>query len=117
MVGRLQLCEKMLFIKGQYVEACLLQMDQISKVNPKFVPLVEMCIRDSFEASGDIESDNWMLREDRDWANSHHIDFHPAITINDFTYKGEISQVDLTEAICSAYNQRPESCNLGKIWE
>ena len=27
MVGRLQLCEKMLFIKGQYVEACLLQMD------------------------------------------------------------------------------------------
>ena len=33
----------------------------------------------------------------------HHIDYHPSITLNDFTYRGDISQRDLTEAICAAY--------------
>ena len=41
---------------------------------------------------------------------------HPAITINDFTYRGDIDFVDIREAICAAYHERPNHCNLGEIW-
>ena len=43
--------------------------------------------------------------------------FHPAITINDFTYRGDINFADIREAICAAYLERPAHCNLEEIWK
>ncbi len=64
----------------------------------------------------DLESDNLILRADTLWTLDHHLDFHPTITINDFTYRGDIEFADIREAICAAYQERPKHCNLGEIW-
>ena len=53
--------------------------------------------------NGDLESDNKLLADDMAWAKDNNIDYHPTITINNFTYRGDIDFVDVREAICSAY--------------
>ena len=57
-----------------------------------------------------------MLEADSKWAKEHHLDFHPSITINDFSYRGDIEFADIREAICAAYQERPQHCNLDEIW-
>ena len=86
-----------------YHDECMLDMDEVEEVNSNFVPLVEDCIKNSFVEQGNLESGNKLLKEDREWATAHHIDYHPTVTINNFTYRGDLSAADLTEAICSAY--------------
>ena len=66
--------------------------------------------------NGDLESDNKLLRDDMLWASDNNIDYHPTITINNFTYRGDIDFVDVREAICSAYSIRPKDCTLDEIW-
>ena len=78
-------------------------------------PVVK-CRGDSFETVNDYESNNSMLDADHVWAKEHHLEFHPTITINDFTYRGDIDPTDIREAICAAYQERPQHCNLGEIW-
>ena len=58
---------------------------------------------DSFEIPEDVESNNKILQADSEWANEHRLAFHPSITINDFTYRGNIEFNDIHEAICAAY--------------
>lgn len=38
------------------------------------------------------------------------------MTINDFTYRGDIDFTDIREAICASYNKAPSNCNLERIW-
>ena len=64
---------------------------------------VEKCVEDSFEIRGDLESDNKLFADDMKWSREHNIDYHPTITINNFTYRGDIDFVDVREAICAAY--------------
>lgn len=64
-----------------------------------------------------MESNNKILEADAKWAKDHHLELHPAITINDFTYRGDIEFADIREAICAAYQERPNHCNLDEIWE
>ena len=73
---------------------------------------VEECFAKSFASEGDPESTNKILEEDALWVKRHHLDFHPTITINDFTYRGDIDFIDIREAICAAYLNRPDHCNL-----
>ena len=63
-----------------------------------------------------MESDNKLLADDMAWARQHNIDYHPTITINNFTYRGDIDFVDVREAICAAYQERPGGCTLDEIW-
>jgi hypothetical protein len=72
-------------------------------VEESYLPAVEKCVSDSFEVPDDYESLNLMLDSDSKWAKEHHLDFHPSITINDFTYRGDIDFADIREAICAAY--------------
>lgn len=69
---------------------------------------VDECFYNSFETFEDLESDNILLREARDWARQHNLNWHPSITINDFTYRGAITYEDLMEAICASYDKKPE---------
>lgn len=75
------------------------------------------CFNASFETKGDLNSENLILAADAKWAKDHHLELHPAITINDFTYRGDIDFVDVREAICAAYQKRPNQCKLEEIWE
>lgn len=60
---------------------------------------------------GDVETDNTILREDRMWANSNHIQMHPSVTINNNTYTNSTGE-DLALSICSAYREAPDECGL-----
>ena len=56
------------------------------------------------------ESDNYQLREDQSTANGIGFRLHPAITINEQLYRGNMAGPDIFKAICSAFNPRPEFC-------
>ena len=78
---------------------------------------MQQCVDDSWADASDLESQNTIFEADVRWAQEHHLEFHPSITINDFTYRGDIEFADIREAICAAYQERPDHCNLGSIWE
>ena len=110
LVSRLEKCEQAFNAQGKFVEECL--FDKNKSVDSKYLPQVESCVEESFEVAGDKESNNLMLEADSKWAKDHHLDFHPSITINDFSYRGDIEFADIREAICAAYQTRPDHCNL-----
>mmetsp|Transcript_24017 Transcript_24017/g.29859 ORF Transcript_24017/g.29859 Transcript_24017/m.29859 type:complete len:197 (+) Transcript_24017:773-1363(+) len=69
------------------------------------------CVRESFTVPGDMSTDNKILREDRTWALSNQMRLHPAVTINNMTHTNSTGQ-DLALAICSAYREMPDECEL-----
>jgi hypothetical protein len=73
-------------------------------------------VENSFAVESDYESDNIILRKDAQWARKLDLNYHPSITINDFTYRGAITFEDIQEAICAAYDKRPYECNAEKLW-
>ena len=75
------------------------------------VGTLNACVDDSFAISGDVETDNSILREDRQWANANHIKLHPSVTINNSTFTNSTSE-DLAMAICNAYREAPDECEL-----
>lgn len=99
-VNRTKQCEEAYAINQTYTYICLLSEDQVL---PTIQTDVDKCLQDSFVNRGDLESDNKLLADDMAWAREHNIDYHPTITINNFTYRGDIDFVDVREAICSAY--------------
>ena len=104
MIMRLSVCEDLFNSIGVFKKQCLLRLEKV----PELIrPLVSQCVEESFETQGDYESNNKLLQEDVAWTRQHHLDFHPSITINDFTYKGDIEFADIREAICAAYQERP----------
>ena len=72
---------------------------------------LNQCVNDSFAVSGDLSTDNKILREDRQWALANHMHLHPAVTVNNMTHTNSTGQ-DLALAICSAYREAPDECEL-----
>lgn len=75
------------------------------------VGTLNKCVDDSFAIPGDVETDNTILREDRQWANANHIKLHPSVTINNSTFTNSTSE-DLAMAICNAYREAPDECEI-----
>lgn len=73
---------------------------------------IDLCVQGSFEAFDSFQSDNALLRKDRLWANELHLQFHPSITINNKTYTGDVQGQELALAICDAYKEKPDECDL-----
>lgn len=114
MVSRLSLCEQKLGETGTFKKECLFTPeDAPDPVRSK----IKSCVANSFEIHGDYDSNNRALEADLKWSQEHHLDYHPSITINDFTYRGDIDFADIREAICAAYQERPSHCNLEEIWK
>lgn len=114
MVTRLTKCEKLYSKTGKFERDCLMKLEDVPL---QFRSKVEACVEDSFAEPGNLDSENTMLAADREWALKNHIDFHPTVTINDFTYRGDIDFADIREAICAAYEKRPKNCDLDEIWK
>jgi hypothetical protein len=68
------------------------------------------CVNKSFEK--DIESDNIILHQDRVWATSVGLQLHPSIVINSKVFYGDITGQNLAFAICRAYKEAPDECEL-----
>ena len=100
LVKRLKSCEEDFVNWKKLKTSCLFSIDHVQ------VPVLDQvkeCYSASFEIKGDLESENTILAADAKWAKDHHLDLHPTITINDFTYRGDIDFKDVREAICAAY--------------
>jgi hypothetical protein len=78
---------------------------------------VQSCIDNSFEVKGDIKSDNIIFREDRKWSKELGIAFHPAITINNITYRGELTGYDVFKTICAGFKVQPDICKGANIYK
>lgn len=76
------------------------------------VKAINKCVANSFEVSGDYDTDNYILAADKAWAISLSLQYHPSITINGVAHSGDISGQDLAFAICAAFEERPDECDL-----
>jgi hypothetical protein len=77
------------------------------------VSYINDCVRDSFKGSDEtMESDNLILRADREWAEKFGLKLHPSIIINGHTYYGDVTGQNLALAICDAYKEAPDECEL-----
>jgi len=59
--------------------------------NNEEVGYLNECVEGSFAIRGDHESENRILREDKNWAQANHITMHPSIAINNHTYTNSTS--------------------------
>ena len=74
----------------------LAQLDiSIGKVND--------CIEYSFEIPGDWTSRNRILDQDDKKAGESGIFFHPTLTINNYTFRGEHEYEDMFSGICAGF--------------
>jgi len=64
---------------------------------------VTHCMDNSFISRGDLTSDNKIFRKDREWSTKLGVVMHPSITINNITYRGEITGYDIFRAICAGF--------------
>lgn len=76
------------------------------------VGYLNSCVDDSFAIKNDWESENAILSSDAEWAMEHNLNYHPSVAINNITYKGDITGQDLAMAICAAYREKPDECDL-----
>lgn len=76
------------------------------------VDSINACVENSFSTPSEYESDNSILRSDKVWSVSMGLQFHPSISINNHTYHGDISGQKLAFAICEAYDEKPDECDL-----
>ena len=79
--------------------------------NEERVDYINKCVDESFATTGQFETDNAILREDRSWAEANHIKLHPNVAINNITYTNSTGE-DLALAICAAYREAPDECEL-----
>lgn len=84
-------------------------------ITQKIKTMIFDCVEESFETKGDFESTNRMLEEDKNWAEKHNVHYHPTITINNFTYRGNINYRDIREALCAAYTKKVGICDIQSI--
>lgn len=57
------------------------------------------------------------MKEDRHWSQKLGIILHPAITINNITYRGDINGWDVFRAICAGFKDQPEECKGDKVFD
>lgn len=73
---------------------------------------INSCVDKSFATSADFNSDNSILKSDKVWAEELGLKFHPSIVVNNVTYQGDISGSKLAFAICAAFKEKPDECDL-----
>ena len=61
--------------------------------------------------------DNKLLKEDREWATKLGIVLHPAVTINNITYRGDINGYDVFRAICAGFKDAPDVCKGDNVFD
>jgi hypothetical protein len=110
---RLRLCNQNAEETGSYNYECLFDVEQLLR----FKSEAQSCIDNSFDTSGNYESDNSLLREDKEWAKRLGLNFHPSVTINDFTFRGAITFEDLMDALCAAFHSRAAECRVTSVLE
>jgi len=57
-----------------------------------------------------MNSENTILKKDREAMTAHHLRIHPAFTINKSVYMGDLEPMDLALAVCAGFHERPEEC-------
>lgn len=80
--------------------------------NNEEVGYINKCVEGSFVRTGEYQTENRILKQDRDWANELNIQYHPSIVINNRTYHGDAKGIELAMAICAAYKEKPDECDL-----
>jgi len=80
------------------------------------VEAVNECVDNSFVIKGDRSSDNKILAADREFANSVGVVLHPAVTVNNMTYRGDISGENIFRAICAGFLKMPDICKGDNIF-
>jgi hypothetical protein len=73
---------------------------------------INKCVDSSFARRGNYDTDNSILRRDKLWSEALGLKFHPSIVVNNVTYKGDISGEKLAWAICAAFKEKPDECDL-----
>lgn len=104
---RLHVCNQSAKVTNEYGMNCLFSPDEDA---PDHLDRIVTCVNDSFERNGDYESDNKMLRKDKQWARNLNLNYHPTVTINDFTYRGALTFKDIHNAICAAFSTHHHEC-------
>lgn len=96
-------------LKAKSLEDCYdwttVKIDGNEEVNT-----LNQCVNDSFMR--DLDSDNSILKADRDWALSVGLNLHPSVVINGRIYYGDVNGKQLAHAICRAYKEQPDECEL-----
>ncbi len=96
-------------IKAKSLEDCYdwttVKIDGNEEVNT-----LNECVNDSF--ARDLNTDNSILKADRDWALSVGLNLHPSVVINGKIYNGDVTGKHLAHAICRAYKEQPDECEL-----
>jgi len=62
-------------------------------------------------------SDIRLLREDREWATKLGIIIHPAVSINNITYRGDINGYDVFRAVCAGFSEQPSICKGDNVFD
>lgn len=44
------------------------------------------------------------------------MNYHPSVTINDFTYRGALTYKDLSNAVCAAFDLEEANCHYSHEW-
>ena len=57
------------------------------------------------------------MKEDREWANRLGIVIHPAVSINNITYRGDINGYDVFKAICAGFEKEPKVCKGDNVFD
>lgn len=90
--------------------------DNLMKINNIDKQKVDACLEQSFE-NGDRDKINTILEDDRQLALEMGVVMHPAITINNMTYRGDLFGEDIFNAICEGFKDRPDICVGDKVYE
>jgi len=91
------------------------QLDQfIDKMGFSSKNITE-CVENSFVERGNYNSENMFLKEDLLWMRIMEVNTHPAITINNHTYTGDMDGLDIAKAICASFKTRPQYCDREKL--
>ena len=78
------------------------------------VKAVDKCYEKQFDFRGRTPIVT-ILEEDRNWAKTFGINLHPAISINNITYRGQFEGFDIFKAICAGFLEQPEICKGDKV--
>ncbi len=90
-------------------EICSMSIIHSMNVSTNYIA---QCIYHSYVKKGDWESDNTLLRVDKEKNQAVGVNWRPSLVINEFTYKGEMEASDIVGAVCSAFRPRPAVCKF-----
>lgn len=78
---------------------------------------VSNCYLNSYVKNAGKVVDNKILKEDREWSQRLGIILHPAITINNITYRGDLNGYDIFRAVCAGFKDVPNICKGDNVFE